>query len=406
MRKKSFSLFILLTIGIMVLGVVFPGASFAVEPKPGDVIDKNNIEQYKEYFNNSVIRFIKDGWGMSHSPPAVIHVRKAEPTFPPQTFNKYTEQNKGKVKLRSDGGLENYRAGFPFPDPEEPNMGLKIAWNVYYRWRGDDFYYPTGFISSTCRKGGAVSYTLTDIDQLYFTNRTAVEPIPELPNPNKLHWAMVLGSRSGPSKGMRTLVWRYSDPLKADDMWNYMPTLRRTLRLVSTERANPVRGTPTTWDDFYGFDGKILEFDWTFDGEGKFLLLMHQQSFGETNPDGWQVPFVWGKDDPYELRDCYIITMRSKDPRHPESKRTLWVPKDIYYPAWGETFDKAGRLWKGQYNGFQYLTTDTGDKGEYIGSAAYWEFKTLYWFMHLLNVMVVDGDLDAEDFQPGTLAGF
>ena len=87
-----------------------------------------------------------------------------------------------------------------------------------------------------------------------------LEPIPEHDNPKQLLYANKLNSRTPPNKDMATLTWRYKDPTKFDDMWTYVPTLRRTLRLVSSERANPIRGTPYTWDDIFGFDGKIPTF--------------------------------------------------------------------------------------------------------------------------------------------------
>ena len=39
-------------ISVLILGLIFmiPGITVAAEPKAGDVIDSNNIDQYKDYF--------------------------------------------------------------------------------------------------------------------------------------------------------------------------------------------------------------------------------------------------------------------------------------------------------------------------------------------------------------------
>jgi hypothetical protein len=46
-----------------------------------------------------------------------------------------------EARLGSNGELFDYVAGLPFPDVHfsDPQIGLKMAWNFYWRWLGDDY---------------------------------------------------------------------------------------------------------------------------------------------------------------------------------------------------------------------------------------------------------------------------
>jgi len=399
MRRHKLTLF--LAVGMACLCFSFPGSVFG-DAKPGDIINATNIEQYKDYLPFFIQGFVKDGWGLAE--PVTIHVKGFTENSPPRMFMAAGEKHKDGVKLLPDGALQGYVSGFPFPDPKEPDIAQKIMWNVYYRWRGDDYMYPGGFPVSSRRKGGRITSADALISQVNFTNRTVVDPKPNLRNPKKLHWAMTLDSMTPPNKDMVTLVWRYADPTKQDDMWTYLPTIRRTLRLVSSERANPVRGTPTTWDDFFGFDGKPLAFTYQLLRQQEMLGLMNQQTFGDTFPKGYPHPVISGPNDPFELRNTFVVDVRSKDPRYPESKRIMWIPTDIFYPLYGQTYDKAGKLWKGSCDGFAKAKTETGDTGPWLTEASYTDFKTGYWTQNLLNKLKIDSGLDLEQFDPSMLS--
>ena len=142
--------------------------------------------------------------------------------------------------------IEGYNGqGAPFMDPEDPKKATKIMWNSYYKIYPDDWMTPDNYLSMGQRKGGRVTFADTKYEQIMMSNRTMREPIPELvPNPDKLYYANKGNSRTPPSKDMATLTWRYQDTTLYDDMWMYVPTLRRTIRLVSSERSNPIQGTP------------------------------------------------------------------------------------------------------------------------------------------------------------------
>ena len=407
MGKKSFLVFIALVLGLI---LVLPGFGFGAEPKAGDVINASNIDQYKDYFPMFMQNYIKDGWGFEK--PVVINIK--EPKFVGFTkgYLEASKKNQKSCKLTADGLLEGYvGAGSPFLEPKEPNIATKIMWNQFYKLFPDDWLIPGSYLSVTKRKGSnRVTITDSQYEQVMFSSRTMVDPIPELDNPKGLYYANKLNSKTPPNKDMATLTWRYKDPNKFDDMWTYVPTLRRTLRLVSSERANPIRGTPYTWDDIFGFDGKIPLFTYKFIGEQTMLNLMDQEIVAE-KVDRQNRPWhpVLHQGEAFELVDCYVIDITSKDPRYPQSKKTVWVDKKKFAVLYAQMYDKGGDFWKGFWNGGQIrsLKTPYGDEIYRIqSSSGITDFKTFYWVETITGALEMNHGAQPEYFQPGALGTF
>jgi hypothetical protein len=385
---------LLIAIGMLAMITMVSGACAAVQP--GDVINKQNVDKVKELFPPSFLRWITDGWGLEG--PVSFKVVAPTPNPPPKSYQDATNKYAGQVQLLPNGQLKGYVAGIPFPNPQEPNKAIKIMWNNYYRWRGDDFTYPGGFMVNGRRKGGQISYGLADIHFLRFTGRTQVSPKPELPNPHKLEWAMTLDSLSPPEwKGMVTLVYRYADPTKPDDMWSYIPSMRRTLRLVSRERSNPVRGTTSTWDDYYGFDGKMLEFNYKLVGEQQVLAVINQSNLDIKGNH----PII---SDNYELRDTYVIDISSKDPRYPEKVRRVWVNKENFFVIYSESWDKSGQFWKGIYNTFKRFELPSGEHGPFNVGNATIDYKTGTWVGNFIKRLKLNrSGIKPAAFEPSNL---
>jgi hypothetical protein len=386
------------------LSIVISLPVWAGEPKPGDVINSSNIEQYKDYFPPFMARYIQDGCGLET--PVVVSVKEpGKVPGAPAKFLEASRANAGKATLKEDGTLDGYISGYPFPDPKEPNKALKIVWNQFYRFRGDSSYSGKGFQVISRRKGGSVRSAASEFFLLRYMGRTCVEPIPELSNPKGLYWAAILNGKTPPSKDMATLTWRYNDPGKNDDMWAYVPTLRRTLRLMSSERSNPIHGYPMSWDDAFGFDGKISLFYFELMREQKILALMDQKiNFINTPLGGYHHPIVFGPDEPYELTDTYVLKIKSKDQRYPESERHLWMLKDSFESVAAEMFDKKGELWKGYTQTYGTVKTAAGEEILWLHSQSSTEFKTGFWVHNLAGSDIInDEKLEPAMFTPGAL---
>jgi len=191
------------------------------------------------------------------------------------------------------------------------------------------------------------------IDVMQFMGRTAVPPIPEIkPNPDKVWWKLnLLVTYPFDAKGFAVVRTRYIDPEKDDDIWGYLPTLRRIRRFTGADVQDPLFGSDYTQDDFAGWgqrlNPKIMEFK--FLGEREILLpaqFDHEEAtLKEFNPANG--PFINTK---WHLRKCYLLDIEIKDPTYMYSKRRFYLDKEIgnFNVLYEECFDQRGRLWRTQ----------------------------------------------------------
>jgi hypothetical protein len=191
-------------------------------------------------------------------------------------------------------------------------------------------------------------------------------------------------------------------------MWTYIPTLRRTLRLVSSERSNPIQGTPYTWDDIFGFDGKVPFFTYQMVGEQTILTLIHQKIVAEDVKARKNYPFhpVLHEGEEYEATPCYVVEIKSKDPRYPYVKKTVWVDKRKFVVLYAQMYDKNGDFWKGFWNGGQVrpIKTTFGEEPFTIQcSSGISDFKTQYWIGTITGNLDMNGGADPSYFQPGAI---
>jgi len=100
-----------------------------------------------------------------------------------------------------------------------------------------------------------------------------------------------------------------------DDMWIYLPALKKVRRLVSSNKKDSFVGTDFSYGDVIGH--KVTEWD--------YKLLREEQADGA---------------------DCYVIeaTPKSNEVRDNSgySRRVLWIRKDNFFAIKGDLWDEAG----------------------------------------------------------------
>jgi outer membrane lipoprotein-sorting protein len=118
-------------------------------------------------------------------------------------------------------------------------------------------------------------------------------------------------------KGTKTLLIEHSG--KDDDIWIYLPALKKVRRLVSSNKKDSFVGTDFSYGDVIGHKVE----DW------KHKLLR------EEDVDG---------------KPCYVIESSPKTPEVSEnsgySKRVSWVGKESFVTLKGESYDSSGQLLK------------------------------------------------------------
>jgi hypothetical protein len=373
-------------------------------PKPGEVIDKSNIQTYKHLFPEEIVGLFEDGWG-GLMPPVSVKVAESKPVTIPKVYQEFSERNRGKYGLAEDGmisGGYDY-LGFPFPGvtPEDKDFAAKIMWNYEYRYIADDYF--ENVDSYLKRKGEPVTRTSIFQEWIWFHNRMVDDPKPLYDTPENLYKCTFLGYiYPDVLKNQTILSYRYLDPKKPDDTFVYLPSMRRVLRGEAGQRSTPLAGALVAFDDFHNFDGRIQQFTYNFLGEKKVLALPHNDANQKRIAQLKEMTEIPWMGEDWEIQEVYIIDIISKDPKYPQSKKRLYMSKDnpeyiFYCIAW----DRGGKLWKVWITGYSDFPLPNGDHSCYLTGqfGADVQLGTLA-HLHYRNQKLNGNGMKYEDFTP------
>jgi hypothetical protein len=163
---------------------------------------------------------------------------------PPEFYRSATETFRGRARLVPDGGIENYTAGQPFPmleiSPEDPEAGLKWAWNSTLRYQGAGLWAPFRTVDMVGRDGVGEPFVGEVFKaQLSFRADRAGDGY-EVPGAKRNHW--VSGGRLSEPFDARFHAWRQYrnvDHMKkasrSDDLHVYLPSYRRVRRVSGVD---------------------------------------------------------------------------------------------------------------------------------------------------------------------------
>jgi len=296
------------------------------------------------------IEWLKDSqtWG-----PFFINETPYEKYEPTPGYAQATEKYKGTCKLRDDGLLLNWVAGLPF---ENPQNGWEVAWNFEKRCKWDDVDFP--YVAPVVDKKGKVKHFLKgDWRRLYFVGRTEVDPKPAYPNDRGLELMDSYGySDPYDMRGIIPRYYRYVDQFKPDDGWMYIPTMRRVRRLSTAQRMDtPGGGNVYTWDDFQGFAGKIMQYDWKLVGRKEALL----PRMAKGTPEWVDGRHLANANQYYQRVNAYILECIPKDPNHVYSKSVFWVDPESWHFCYAMRYDRGDRLWRIFNTHISYMANGT-----------------------------------------------
>ena len=204
--------------------------------KPGDVITAQTAYKVKDLVSPGVYYKVTRGMSMDIVPTSTIQ-------WPPP-FRDATEKYADQVRLSPDGrSLVNYVAGQPFPflDPNDPSVATKIMWNAAFRPITSDDYDLRYYDCDDVYEGLNKPYNVIDYFQIGHyagydeVGRTEVDPIPIDPDfkTTGRYWMFALYPILTPEnlRGSGFIRYRYANPTKADDIWQWTPGTRRLRRL-------------------------------------------------------------------------------------------------------------------------------------------------------------------------------
>lgn len=324
---------------------------------PGVVINKANVEQFKNAFDPGLFDMVKDGW-------VEITVGKSTDFPQPKPYIEATRKNLNKARLGAKNGeLEGYLAGRPFP--EEPKdgdarAGEKLAWNYKYgvNYGDSGSIYPFYWRYRNAATGQIERTIKFQFHFLNFMHRTEQAPIPEItPNPAKIFrgiYAKVFEPQD--LKNTQLLIQRFEDDTKLDDAYLYLGFQRRVRRLATGQSTDAFLGSDMMIEDFEGYNGRISDMNWAYKGTRNILVPFfnhNEQKLTDEykESDGYKFVDFHGKGNcmpnvTYQLRKAYVLEATPTNPNHPMSKKVMYLDAQTMYPGRVVIYDRKGQLWK------------------------------------------------------------
>lgn len=287
--------------------------------------------------------------------------------YPPHpSYRAASEQFDGQAQLGPGHELENYTAGQPFSAERiaaaaPGDAGFMVAWNQIQRWqytgyRVDeltmsyigDVSAPGPLDPDAGLLGGGT--LLRRLHQSY--HRVYLSKLAWLGDENYRFDVPSADSRLFKDHiaflapfdvaGTQFVVERNLDP-HADDQVNiYSPTERRVRRFSAKERADKFMGSEATLDDFEGFSGRVLDYEWELLGRHSVLAVMNARGA----PVAGYGPHSRVPREAWQVRDCYVVEARSTWEGHPYGSRVLFIDTQTFGALLSLVFDHDAMLWK------------------------------------------------------------
>jgi hypothetical protein len=325
--------------------------SARADVQPGETITKATASKVKGLVSDGVQWCAEHGMNMNIVPYQKIPL--------PAAYEEATEKYASQVKLKEDKTIEGYVAGRPFPiiDFNDPTAATKLMHNFQLtHYFTDDlalnlFDADTGAIMTD--HDGKQHYNverhfvLDWLRVLQFQGRLVVDPKPDLlPNEDKTFRKAGLYPVIEPFdlKGIGGINYRYIDPLRQDDLWLYIPSLRRVRRLSSAQRSEALFGQDVDVDSYGGYAGQIPWFDWKFIGKKPMLASLHGSNMPPVpcEEDG-HVTFC----ENWEMRpEVLIVEGTPKAAAYAFSKRVIFIDHESFFIIYSDLYDRGGELWK------------------------------------------------------------
>ena len=322
-----------------------PAAANDGDLKPGDTIGPENWEKARGMVGENLLTRIKQGYTLRIKPGRSIGV--------PKEFNVATTRYSGQVKLESNGELLNYVAGLPFPNVhlDDPQIGLKMAWNFYWRWVGDD--YKTGggtgggkIIRYAIEKDGSERRAEVLHHTIKTRGRVTLDSKPRLDGYEHIDW-MQLRADEYPrdTAGTTTLEIRYADAKREDDLYIYVPSIRRVRRAPPIQRCATIAPSEFNFDDINSFGGKITDFNYRFLGRSRMLGNFAQEQVPFYRKIGDYLPVK----ESWEIVETYGLEITPKDPNYCYPRKVIYFDTQSFETFWTMIWDVKGNYWKEQF---------------------------------------------------------
>lgn len=342
LHKKS--LYILSGICLSFFAVL-PNILWSGEPVPGVTYNNSNIEEIKDYVYPTLYQGIKN--------PTMWNIDKFEFTVAPHVKYEFpkewieaTEKHSKDVVIDKDDSISNWTAGTPFPniDINDPQAGLKLAWNNDKKWVGDNHMNYYFWYSMDRRRERQDHLVYSDWNRFIFNGRILMDPKPHFgEGTDDLAYADYCYWFEPPDiKHMGYLLYVYM-PKKDDEQWAYIPAMRRVRRLSGAQRTDVLHGTDQFLDDSRVYSGHVARNSYKLIGKKKMCV---ERLDPRQHPPYVGIGNIFTTGELRQVVDVYIVENTPKDPNYPYSKLIWYIDGENFILTASETYDRKGAQWK------------------------------------------------------------
>ncbi len=347
----------------------------------GDVIRQSDLAKLRP--------FLPPGYYEQFDFPGVqVEIQATGQHTPHRSYQNATFQYRGQPSIEADGSIANYTAGRPFSEEQilaasPRDAGLMVGWNNIFRWQ--HFGYRAGPIpmiymvpgtadeksaeyAEVLTGGGRIERSVvTDYQRVYLSHQAALADqnyeldIADARKQYFKDWMQFTDPFD--MRGMAFVFERFRDPHEPDQVNSYLPTERRIRRLSAKERSDSFVGSEMTMDDFEGFSGRVLDYEWEYRGQKDVLHVAdsgHPRSlfFG---------PQSWLANDRWQLRRCHVVETKPIYEGHPYGRKLTFYDAETFGVAATVIFDHQDRLFKIIYTIYKWPGGDPdGDPAETV----------------------------------------
>jgi Protein of unknown function (DUF1329) len=340
---------------------------------PPLVIDAANVAKFRDVLPEPIVHRVE--LGQYRLPVVEVDPQRFHANYT-DAFWKASEANAGKYGIdpatgglieKSTGQIPKRIFGLPFPriDPKDDDAGAEILHN--YRLRRMQM------------GGNRHEFTLADVQldaqvlravKIFLTHKYYVgipnSPAAELPdNTESRQLAAAIAPKD--LEGIGVLTWRFNDWTTWDQVWAYVPSIRRVRRMRSSTRGDLVPGFEVQGDDADCYDNKTTYFSWKLARQGEVIGPVgsdtpYARPLVRESPTRWSMDLPynravyetpgakgagwWTLDNVFIRRPVWIVEGTPKDPYYESGKIVLYIDRDLYHGYYKLTYSKAGELYR------------------------------------------------------------
>ncbi len=357
---------------------------------PGTKITLQNWQQYRKFMPIGVQAMFSQQYPFraDSSPDFTIEVGPTVTIPMAKRLREDTEKYAGQTKLRKvdSGGYtaEGYVAGVPFPKPSGDLAGVQALYNAFYGFIPPIYRYLTK--TSLVDRFHNIFPQYTEV--IYWRLSHISDPgMPVNPPYGKgyLQTARYFVLSPEQTRYTTQLAQQPDDPEKVQEIYVFLPSLRRSLRLSSAARCSPILGSDWVQDDNSdGMAFQIPNFNVKLLGQKKILFMVHAYSPAMYDNQNYalhsSVPaFPTTKVGKWELRNVMVVDTSPLPAvgSYCYGHKVGYIDPDTWTQLGWDFYDVNQKFWKFNMIPMTPLRIETGDETTFHSANVdiMWDFQ-------------------------------